>query len=106
MPKYLITGDYTVEGIKGVLAEGGSGRVNAVRSLIESLGGTLESMYFAFGENTFYITADMPSNTAAAAASLVATAAGGAKVRTVVLLTPAEVDAATKLSPTYRPPGG
>lgn len=106
MPKYLITGDYTVEGIKGVLAEGGSGRVNAVRSLIESLGGTLESMHFAFGENTFYITADMPSNTAAAAASLVATAAGGAKVRTVVLLTPAEVDAATKLSPTYRPPGG
>lgn len=106
MPKYLITGDYTVQGVNGLLAEGGSGRVGAVRSLIESLGGTLESMYFAFGDDSFYITADMPSNTEAAAASLVATAAGGAKVRTIVLLTPAEVDAAMKLSPSYRPPGG
>ena len=32
-------------------------------------------------------------------------AAGGARPRTIVLLTPEEVDAAMKLTPTYRAPG-
>ena len=45
--KYLITGSYTAQGAKGVLAEGGSGRVTAVRQLIESAGGRLEAFYFA-----------------------------------------------------------
>ena len=105
MSKYLITGSYTVQGVQGVLAEGGSGRVAAVTNLIESLGGSVESFYFGFGSDDFYVTVDLPGNAAAAAGSAVVAAAGGARARVVVLLTPDEVDAATKLSPSYRAPG-
>jgi len=73
---------------------------------VKSLGGTVEAYYFAFGSDDFYLIADLPSNAAAAAGSLSAAATGAIATRTVVLMTPAEVDAATKLTPTYRPPGG
>lgn len=106
MPKYLITGSYTVQGAKGVIKEGGSGRVAAVKKLVTSLGGTVESFYFGFGGDDFYVTVDLPSNTAAAAAAMTVGAAGGASPRTIVLLTPEEADAAMQLSPEYRAPGG
>lgn len=106
MPKYLITGSYTVSGAKGVLAEGGSGRRAAVQKLAESVGGRLESFYFAFGGDDFYVTVDLPSIEAAAAVAMLVGAAGGASQRTIVLLTPEQIDAATKLSPSYRAPGG
>jgi uncharacterized protein with GYD domain len=105
MGKFLITGSYSVQGAKGVLAEGGTARVKAVEQLLASVGGHVESFYFAFGGNDFYITVDAPDNAAVAAASLTAAAAGGADTQTIVLLTAEEVDAAAKLSPTYRAPG-
>ncbi len=61
VPKYLVTVNYTVDGVKGVQAEGASTRVAAVNALIESLGGTRESFYFAMGETDAYITCDMPN---------------------------------------------
>jgi uncharacterized protein with GYD domain len=106
MPKYLITGSYTPAGIKGVLGEGGSGRRAAVEKLAESVGGTVESFYFGFGGEDFYVTVDLPSNEAAAAVAMTVAATGAASPRTIVLLKPEEVDAATKLSPSYRAPGG
>jgi uncharacterized protein with GYD domain len=105
MPKYLFTGSYTAEGARGVLAEGGSGRRAATEKLITSLGGSLEAYYFAFGSDDFFLIADLPSNAAAAAGALTAGGSGGITTRTIVLLTPEEVDAATRLSPSYRPPG-
>lgn len=105
MPKYLFTGSYTAEGASGVLAEGGTGRRAATERLVASLGGSIEAYYFAFGSDDFYLIADLPGNAAAAAAALTAGASGALRTRTIVLLTPEEVDAATKLSPTYRPPG-
>ncbi|HYA44108.1 MAG TPA: GYD domain-containing protein [Acidimicrobiales bacterium] len=104
MPKYLLEVSYTLEGVKGLKAEGGSARVAAVREATEAGGGRLESMYFAFGENDVYIIVDFPDNATAAGAALAVSATGAAKVRTVVLLTPAEVDAAVKVPSTYRPP--
>ena len=106
MPKYLITGSYTEAGIKGLLSEGGSARLAAVEKLATSVGGTLEAFYFGFGGEDFYVTVDLPSNEAAAAAAMTVAASGGANPRTVVLVTPEEVDSAVKLSPTYRAPGG
>ena len=103
--QYLITGSYTAEGAKGVLAEGGSGRVAAVKKLLASVGGTVESFHFAFGGDDFYVIVDVPSQAAVAAASMVVAASGGASPRTIVLLTPEEVDAAVKLTPSYRAPG-
>jgi uncharacterized protein with GYD domain len=105
MPKYLVTGSYTQAGIKGVLAEGGSGRRAAVEKLATSVGGSVESFYYGFGGDDFYITVDLPGHEAAAAVAMTVAASGAVTPRTVVLLTPEEVDAATKLSPTYRAPG-
>lgn len=106
MPKYLFTGSYTQAGVKGILAEGGSGRRGAVEKLAESVGGSIEAFYFAFGSDDFYVLADLPNNEAAAAIALTVSGSGAGGARTVVLLTPEEIDAATKLSPSYRPPGG
>lgn len=61
--------------------------------------------YFAFGDNDFYLIVDGPDNVSATAASLVANASGAVKVKTVVLLTPEEVDQAVKKTVDYRPPG-
>ena len=105
MPKYLLEASYTLDGVKGLKAEGGSARVAAVAEATEAAGGKVESMYFAFGDNDVYIIVDYPDNVTAAGVALAVTATGGAKVRTVVLLTPAEVDAAVKMRSTYRPPG-
>jgi len=105
VPKYLFTGSFAVDGARGILAEGGSSRRAAVEKLFASVGGTLESYYFAFGSDDFYIVGDLPGNAAAASAALTTSASGTVHSRTVVLLTPEDVDAASKLSPTYRPPG-
>jgi uncharacterized protein with GYD domain len=105
MPKYLLEVSYTLDGIKGVKSEGGSARVSAATEAIEGLGGKIESFYFAFGETDVYVVADYPDNVSVAAAALAVSAGGGARVRTVVLLTPAEVDAAAAKQTTYRAPG-
>ncbi len=105
MPKYLVEVKYSLDGAKGLTAEGGSSRVAASKTLIESLGGSLETFYFAFGEVDAYIIADMPDNVSAAAAALAARASGGVLSRMVVLLTPDEIDAATKKQGDYRAPG-
>jgi uncharacterized protein with GYD domain len=105
MPKYLIEASYTLDGVKGVQSAGGSSRRDAVAKVAESVGGRLESFYFAFGEHDVYTVVDLPDNEAAAAVALTVNAAGGATVRTVVLLTPEEMDAAAKRSVDYAPPG-
>ena len=105
MPKYLFQGSYTQEGLKGLLAEGGSSRRKVAETVIESVGGKLESYYFAFGENDFYVVFDAPENMSTTAAALVVNASGAVKIKTVVLLTPEEVDEAIKKTVEYRPPG-
>ncbi len=105
MPKYLFQGSYTEEGLRGLLEEGGSKRREATEQLVKSLGGTLEAYYFAFGDNDFYVIVDTPDNVSASAGSLVANASGAVKVKTIVLLTPEEVDQAVKKTVEYRPPG-
>ena len=106
MPKFLLEVRYTQEGLKGVVAKGGSARLEAATAAAKSAGGKVESFYFAFGDTDVYVIADFPDNTAAAALALTVGAAGGASVRTVPLLTPEEVDRAASGKVSYRPPGG
>lgn len=106
MAKYLIIANYTNEGLKGLMREGGSGRRDAVAKVAESLGGKMEAFYFGFGDNDVYVVFDAPDNVSAAASSLVVNASGAVQAKTVVLLTPEEMDEATKKSVDYRPPGG
>lgn len=106
MPKYLLEVSYTLDGIRGVAVQGGSARKAAAQAAAKSAGGKVESFHFAFGGTDVYVIADLPDNTAAAALAMTVTAGGGATVRTVVLLTPDEVDAAAKKTVKYTPPGG
>ncbi len=105
MPKYLLEVNYSLEGIRGVRAQGGTARVAAATELIESLGGTIESFNFAFGGADVYLIANFPDDVSAAAAALTVSAGGGATTRTVPLLTPTQVDEAVAKNTTYRPPG-
>ena len=106
MPKYLLEVNYTLDGVRGVVAKGGSARKAAAAAAARSVGGKLDSFYFAFGGTDVYTVADLPDNEAAAALALAVTAGGGAAVRTVVLLTPEEIDAATSKKVKYTPPTG
>lgn len=105
MSKYLLQVNYTAEGAKGLIKDGGTARRAAAQKAAESLGGRVESMYFAFGATDAYVISEMPDNASVAALTLALSASGGATGRTTVLLTPEEMDQATKKSPTYRPPG-
>ena len=78
MPKFLLQVNYTLDGVKGVLSKGGSARRAAAQAAAESLGGTLESMYFAFGSTDAIAIAELPDNSAAAALALTAGGSGAA----------------------------
>ena len=106
MPKYLFEANYTAEGAKGVAKDGGTARRAAVEKAFAGLGGRVESFYFAFGGTDAYVIADLPDNVTAAAMALAVAQSGKATTRTVVLLTPEDVDAATKKAVAYRGPGG
>jgi len=105
MPRYLIEASYTLEGVKGLVKEGGSKRKEAASAAIQGLGGTVEAFYFAFGHADAVVIADMPDNVSAAAASVAINASGAVTVKTSVLLTPEEMDAAVKKTVNYRGPG-
>jgi uncharacterized protein with GYD domain len=104
MIRYFLQGNYTVEGIKGLLKDGGSGREQAVKKLVASLGGTLDSMYFA--PPSYFIVVNLPDQVSAAALSATVFASGAVTAgQSFEILTPAEMDEATKKHPTYRAPG-
>jgi len=105
MAKYMLRVNYTLDGIRGVAAKGGSARKSAAAAAVKSVGGKMESFYFAFGGTDVYVIADFPDNTAAASVALAVAAGGGVTCETVVLLTPEEIDAAVGQSVKYKPPG-
>ncbi len=105
MAKYLVSGSYNSEGAKGLLKEGGSGRRGMLEEMVASVGGSVEAFYFAFGEADVYMIVDVPDAASVAALSMTANASGAVTARTVALLTPEEIDEATRKSVPYRPPG-
>src|SRR5215204_3904238 len=105
MPKFLLEARYTRDGVQGLQSAGGSSRRDAIAKMTEGLGGKLEAFYFGFGDADAYVIVDVPDNEIATAVALAVNAAGGATVKTVVLVTPEEVDAAAQRSVEYRPPG-
>jgi uncharacterized protein with GYD domain len=104
MPKYLIRSRYTTEGLRGLKEEGGTSRRKAVSNTINGLGGKLESMYFAMGEDDTVIIADLPDNNAAAAFALAVGAAGITRTQTTPLITPEDADKIVKQKVTFRAP--
>ena len=105
MPKYLFEARYSPEGAIGLAKEGGTGRRDAVKKHLEDVGGNLESMYFAFGDVDCVVIVDLPDNVSAAALSLAVNESGLIASRTIVLLTPEEMDRAGKTKVHFRGPG-
>jgi uncharacterized protein with GYD domain len=105
MKKYLIKASYNANGVKGLIEDGGSKRKSEVQKMMAGLGGRLESFYFAFGEHDAYIIIELPDDVSAAAALLRVNASGLVSVSTTVLLSPEDIDAASKKSVSYRAPG-
>ncbi|HSC26367.1 MAG TPA: GYD domain-containing protein [Vicinamibacterales bacterium] len=105
MAKFMVKVSYTAEGTRGLMKEGGTGRRAAVTKLLESMGGKVEAFYFAYGEDDAVVITDFPNATAGLAISLAVNASGAARLSTIPLITPEEVDAACKTAVPYRAPG-
>jgi len=107
MPKYLVEGRYTSNGLKGLAREGASRRRGDIEKMIESAGGKLEAIYFAFGDADFYIILDVPDNISAAALSVVANGSSFVTSKIIVLMTTDEMDRAIGKTRTieFLPPG-
>ena len=106
VPKYLIQASYIGDGVQGLRREGGSARRAVVEKACSSVGGKLDAFYYAFGETDVVTIMDLPDNVTAAGVALLVAASGKVDIKTTVLLTPEEVDAAVKVTGDYRPPGG
>ena len=106
MSKYMIKASYSPEGIKGVMEKGGTARRDAIEKLVAGVGGSMESMYFAFGGDDVYAVVDAPSPEAMAAVAGTVTSSGALSgYETVVLLTPEQLDEAAGMTVAYQPPG-
>ncbi|MFF8790458.1 GYD domain-containing protein [Streptomyces sp. NPDC015125] len=104
MPKFLIQATYTSEGTKGLLKEGASGRRAAVEQVVTALGGKVESVYFAFGEDDIVLIIDLPDPVSMAAISLTVKASGALHTRATPLLTVEEIDEAVRRQVPFRAP--
>jgi uncharacterized protein with GYD domain len=105
MPKYLFRASYSATGAAGLLKDGGTVRVKAIEGLVGSLGGKLDTAYWAFGGDDIFLIADLPDSKAAAAISLTVGASGAASVTTSELLSASDVDEVVRRKADYRPPG-
>jgi uncharacterized protein with GYD domain len=105
VPRFLLQASYTAEGVQGIRQAGGTARRDAVAEMAQSLGGRMESFDFAFGEYDVYTIVDLPDQAAAAAAALEINASGAVALMTTVLMTPEDVDEASRRAVSYRPPG-
>ena len=113
MGSYMFKVTYSQQGLKGIISEGAEHRVAFIGKLMDSLGGSLESFHFAFGETDAYVIGEVPDDKTAAAVAMATAAAvamavgasGAGSSVTVKLLKPADVDAARAISTGYQPPG-
>jgi uncharacterized protein with GYD domain len=105
MAKYLFKASLNAEGVAGLRAEGGTARRAEVKKAVETLGGTLESFYFAFGNDDVIIICDLPDNETAAAMAMESSASGRVSTSTTVLITPEEMDRSREKKSGWRAPG-
>lgn len=105
MPKYMFEATYVGDGITGLMQEGGTKRREALTEALTSLGGSLESFYYAFGYYDVLGVFEVPDDASAAALSLLVNSTGKVNVRLKPLMTVEDIDEAAKKTPSYRAPG-
>ena len=106
MSYYLLQVAYTPNAWAGLI-KNPQDRVQALKPIMDKLGGKIESAYFTFGDYDFIAILQMPGNIDAAAFSLAAAAGGAVRaVKTTPLLTVADgLEAMRKAAASgYTPP--
>jgi uncharacterized protein with GYD domain len=105
MGKYLMAADYVGAGITGLIKEGGSRRRSAISDLFDSMGGRLESFYYALAERNVYLIGELPDDATAMAMALKINSSGVATCSVTVLVSPEDMDIAVRKTGRYRAPG-
>jgi uncharacterized protein with GYD domain len=105
MAKFLVQVSYTAEGLRGLQKDKAAGRTAAVKSAVKGLGGKLECLYWALGEDDAIAILDMPDAASVAALGMSICSTGLVTTKTSVLLTADEIDAALEKTVKYRGPG-
>lgn len=107
MPKYLFQAAYSDEAWAAQTSNP-QNRFAKVRGPVENLGGSIEAVYYAFGEYDVVAIIDFPDNVSASAWAIAARSGGAlAGGKTTPLMTPEEgVEAMRKAGDAgYKPPG-
>jgi uncharacterized protein with GYD domain len=108
MATYMVQAAYTSTAWSK-LVQRPENRMEALRPVIEKLGGQLLGWYYTWGDYDVVVLFEVPGNVNAAAASM-AIAAGGAvkEIKTTPLMSPEDGFDAMLLAQGagYRPPGG
>lgn len=105
MPKFLIKANYTAEGMKGLQKDKASGREKSIAAACKALGGKLDHLYYALGDDDVFVIVDLPSHVHVASLGVAVGTSGMASTRSVPLLTVGEMDKALGEGTKYRPPG-
>ena len=105
MPKFMIEASYTADGMRGLAKDKASGRQAAIKDALAALGGKLDSMHFALGEQDVVLICECPDHVSAAALAMAASASGLVRTKTIPLLTVEEADRALTSKTGYRAPG-
>ena len=109
MTKFAAFFSYKPETWNQMLMKPGD-RTAAVRDLASSVGGSVETMYFMFGERDGFVVLDVPDRDAAAAVAIAVNSSGAfSHMETRELISPEDLPAvlekAASAREAYRPPG-
>ena len=104
MPKFLALASLTTDGLKVLGQQGGSKRRDAIAKMYEKMGGKLEMFCYAFGEYDVVAIGEVPDHKSGAAMGVAINASGLARSKTILLMTPEEMDEVVKLKVDYTPP--
>ena len=108
MPHFLTQVAYNEQAWQALVANP-QNRLDAIRPVIEKLGGRVVNAYFSFGDYDFVLITELPNNVSAAALAIAASAGGACKsVKTTPLMEAAEGLEALRKAATsgYRAPTG
>ena len=106
MTRYLIEETYTSQAASAII-KNPEDRTEAIRPVIESVGGTLEQYYIAFSENKVYLLVEIPKQENLSAVMTAIQAGGGiTSWKATALMTATEAVAVFKKAGSlgYKPP--
>jgi uncharacterized protein with GYD domain len=109
MAKFAIFFSYKPETWDRMMMKPGD-RTAAIRQTVESIGGSLETVYFMFGDRDGFVVLDIPDSISAAACSVAVNSTGAfSHLETRQLIAPEDLSSllekAASVRETYRPPG-